>query len=186
WFETWWFRVLLAIVADVAILGAIQIRTAALRRHAQELEAMVRDRTRELEEASLRDPLTGLRNRRFVMQTVGQDATLALRRYDQWLATGGVQPHDADLLFFMIDIDHFKAVNDEFGHHAGDQVLVQLRERLQRVFREADYLVRWRGEEFLIVPRGSSRADAPEVAERVRVEVEREPFALDNGQSVTK
>src|SRR6185312_7715140 len=155
WFEMWWFRVLAAIVLVLAILGIMQLHTTALRARAQELEAMVLDRTRALEEASLRDPLTGLRNRRFLTQTLGQETQLALRRRD-------------DLLFFMIDIDHFKQVNDTYGHHAGDLVLIELCRRLQHVFREADYLVRWGGEEFLVVARGSSRAEAPLIAERVR------------------
>jgi diguanylate cyclase (GGDEF)-like protein len=173
WYETWWLRLLAIVAAVLAVLGILQLRTASLRRHAQELEAMVRDRTHALEEASLSDPLTGLRNRRFVVQTAGHDATLALRQ-------------KTDLVFFMIDIDLFKEVNDAFGHHAGDSVLVQMRERLQRVFRESDSLVRWGGEEFLVVARASSRADAPEIAERIRAEIADHPFTLDGGRTITK
>lgn len=186
WYETWWFRVLLVLAIVLAALGLGQLRTIALRRRAEELETLVRERTKALEEASMRDPLTGLRNRRFLMQNIGRDVNLTLRRYDQWHKDGGARPDDADLLVFMIDIDHFKRVNDTYGHHAGDLVLVQMRECLQRVFRESDYLVRWGGEEFLVVTRGSPRSDAAEIAERVRTEVERHPFALGDGRSLDK
>lgn len=172
WYETWWFRGLSLLILLGAAYGLVQLRTAALRRRAAELEAMVRDRTQALEEASLSDPLTGLRNRRFAMQMLGQDAALTLRRGD-------------DLLFFMIDIDHFKAVNDAFGHHAGDLVLVQTCDRLREMFRESDYLVRWGGEEFLVVVRGSARREAEEIAARVVECIGSRPYALEGGKAVS-
>ncbi len=142
---------------------------------------------RALEEASLTDPLTGLRNRRFLHQHIEGDSALTLRRYDDWLAAAtGNPPEDADLLFFLVDIDQFKAVNDELGHHAGDNVLAQIQERLQQVFRESDYLVRWGGEEFLAVTRGTPRSDAGEIAERARNAFANRTFALDNGQTLAK
>lgn len=174
WYETWWFRATLGALFVIALFGVLQLRTAALRKRSRELEATVRDRTRALEEMTISDPLTGLRNRRFLMQNLAPDAALAVRHGDRCL------------LFFMIDIDHFKAINDAFGHHAGDQVLVQMRERLERVFRESDYLVRWGGEEFLAVARGSARGDAEEIAERVRDAVGSRPFSLDAEHSVSK
>jgi diguanylate cyclase (GGDEF)-like protein len=122
---------------------------------------------------SITDPLTGLRNRRFLMQRIDEDVALARRQ-------------KTDLIFFLVDIDHFKAVNDELGHSAGDRVLAQMRERLEEVFRSTDYVLRWGGEEFLAVTRGSSRSDAPEIAERLRATIAAKPFVLDGGQLLPK
>jgi diguanylate cyclase (GGDEF)-like protein len=133
---------------------------------------------RQLEEQSLTDPLTGLRNRRFLNEQLDRDISLTLRRYDEYGRHGGVDPADNDLVFFMIDLDHFKPVNDEYGHRAGDAVLVQIRARLEAVFRESDYLIRWGGEEFLVVARGASREEAVVLAERVRGAIGEQPFLL--------
>jgi diguanylate cyclase (GGDEF)-like protein len=62
-----------------------------------------------------------------------------------------------DLVFFMVDLDHFKEVNDRYGHAAGDSILVQMQERLREVFRESDYVIRWGGEEFLVLARHPPR-----------------------------
>lgn len=191
------------LVATPILLGACtfyKIRTEVLERHQHELEAAVAERTQELawanealsqanvrlEEASVTEPLTGLRNRRFLIQHVEADVAVALRRYEDWLL-GGVStppPHYADLLFFLADIDHFKTLNDRFGHNTGDIVLTQMRERFLEVFRESDFVVRWGGEEFLAVARGSRREDAPEIAERVRRAVASRPFTINGGESV--
>ena len=74
----------------------------------------------------------------------------------------------AELVVFLIDIDHFKSVNDAHGHDAGDAVLVQMAARLRSVFRGSDHLVRWGGEEFLVVASDTPRERAPELAERMR------------------
>ncbi len=86
----------------------------------------------------------------------------------------------------MIDIDHFKQVNDVYGHAAGDAVLMQMRQRMQRVFRDSDFLVRWGGEEFLVVARGTHRNQGETLAERMRQSVCSEPFTLDDGRLLTK
>lgn len=133
-----------------------------------------------LESASHTDPLTGLRNRRFVQEHIELDVAQALRRHAEGKGAEG------DLLFFLADIDHFKQVNDVHGHAAGDAVLVQMRERLASVFRDSDWLVRWGGEEFLVVARAASRADAAQLAERVRIAVASRPFAIGGGTSLEK
>lgn len=158
------------------------------------LEEKVRLRTAELEracraleEASLTDPLTGLRNRRFLLQELEADIALVLRRYDGWLNGGGSVPEpNMDMVFFMIDIDHFKAVNDRYGHASGDLVLSQMVLRLREVFRESDYLIRWGGEEFLVVARATDRADAGRLAERIRAAVAARGFALEDGTCLSK
>ncbi|MGO4380210.1 diguanylate cyclase [Pseudoduganella sp. RAF53_2] len=142
-----------------------------------------------LEDVSLTDQLTGLRNRRFFLQHVDADVAMSLRRYDdpalQGEAPSEPQP-DRDLVFFMVDLDHFKEVNDQYGHAAGDSVLVQMKERLREVFRESDYLVRWGGEEFLVLARATHRDDAKVVAERIRQIVCQREFVLPDGKRLSK
>jgi len=200
WWQRWWFRALCVLLLAAAVWGVVLLRTAFLRRRQRVLERLVSERTAELEtlsrtlqeksaaleESSLSDPLTGLRNRRFLTQHIEADVALTLRHYEDALQLGAPPPADADLIFFLVDIDHFKSVNDEYGHAGGDAVLVQMRSRLQPVFREADYLVRWGGEEFLIVARGTSRGHAAELAERARAMVADQPFVLEDGTSVQR
>ncbi len=142
-----------------------------------------------LEDVSLTDQLTGLRNRRFFLQHVEADVGLSLRRYDDPVCAGTEERDNApgkDLVFFMVDLDRFKEVNDRFGHAAGDAVLVQMQERLREVFRETDYLIRWGGEEFLVLARATHREDAKVVAERMRRAVADRPFILPDGAELAK
>lgn len=150
---------------------------------------------KKLEEASLSDPLTGLHNRRFLSKSIGVDLALVDREYKDWCdANCGRSedsifwppPRDNDLVFLLLDVDHFKAVNDTYGHNAGDRVLEQLSRLLEEVLRDSDYLVRWGGEEFLIVARFVSRAEAPEMAERVRQAVADYLFDIGNGMHLQK
>jgi diguanylate cyclase (GGDEF)-like protein len=78
----------------------------------------------------------------------------------------------------MIDIDHFKPVNDQFGHQAGDRVLVSLGEIISETVRESDYVARYGGEEFLVVAPYTSLLDATELSERLRKQVELAGFKL--------
>jgi diguanylate cyclase (GGDEF)-like protein len=142
---------------------------------------------RLLEEISLTDPLTGLRNRRFLNQHLEADVALTVRHYENWLRHPNLPPPTGgDVVFLLVDMDHFKSVNDQHGHAAGDQVLVQMRQRLQEVFRESDYLVRWGGEEFLVVARGVNRTDAEVMAERTCAAVRGRDFELGDGLRLAK
>ena len=185
-------RNLLTIAAGLALALVAAVATAWLMASAMQADFREKNQAlvqayRAIEEASLTDPLTGLRNRRFLEQQIGVDISLCLRRYKEWLADRSrPMPADADLIFFMVDIDHFKALNDTYGHAVGDKVLTQMRQRLQEAFRESDYLVRWGGEEFLVVARGTRRADAEAIAERIRVAVSGRPFELSADAGVAK
>lgn len=134
-----------------------------------------------LQEESRTDPLTGLQNRRFLTEHIDRDVALALRRYD-----AQVPDDDSDLIFFLIDIDHFKSVNDQYGHAAGDAVLQQMRARLLSIFRDSDYLIRWGGEEFLVVARATRRSRASELAERARAAVAGADFQLPDGSALAR
>ena len=199
WWQTRWAIALAVIGASALVAGIVSVRTRLLLRHRRVLEERVRERTEaleeakaaltaksiELEEASLTDPLTGLRNRRFLDRQMPADAALMLRHYEAVANGRGEEASEQDLLFFLIDIDHFKRINDAHGHMAGDAVLEQMRGRLEQVFRATDYLVRWGGEEFLIVARGTPRRRAAELAERARHAVGAQAFELEGGFRLT-
>lgn len=150
---------------------------------------------KKLEEASLSDPLTGLHNRRFLTQSITADISLVDREYVHWARNNHefqeghwppFPPQNHDLIFMMLDIDHFKRVNDEYGHSAGDKVLEQLSKILLTTLRESDYLIRWGGEEFLIVARFCNRDEAAEMSERICKVVENYKFDLGLGEKIGK
>ncbi|MFZ6675199.1 diguanylate cyclase domain-containing protein [Undibacterium sp. Xuan67W] len=180
------------IFRSLCAYGAIALDNAHAHHDLQKTQIQLKQVLKELEEASLTDPLTGLKNRRFLSQNIEADVALSVRSYQassqsssQFQLQSSLTsdetpgPKDTDLLMFLVDLDHFKQVNDKYGHAAGDAILVQIRQRLQQVFRDSDYLIRWGGEEFLIVARGTSRDRAEELAERVRNIVAEIPFQLE-------
>ncbi|MDB5962391.1 MAG: hypothetical protein JWP59_3685, partial [Massilia sp.] len=183
------FRTLCAYGAIALDNASAYRQVAATRRELLEKNLELEQAYQALEEVSLTDQLTGLRNRRFFLQHVDADVRLSLRSYDDPLHRGEAERAAAsgqDLVFFMVDLDHFKDVNDRHGHAAGDAVLVQMQERLREVFRESDYLVRWGGEEFLVLARATRREDARVVAERIRRAVADREFILPDGERLHK
>jgi diguanylate cyclase (GGDEF)-like protein len=126
-----------------------------------------------LQEASLTDPLTGLRNRRYFSATIEADVSQALRAH-----ADGHDQHIRDLVFYLIDADNFKEVNDRYGHDVGDKVLVEMARRLSSSIRHSDVLVRWGGEEFLVVSRYTDRSEAELLAQRVLSAIADMPFSL--------
>lgn len=88
-------------------------------------------------------------------------------------------------LLLLVDIDHFKRVNDTHGHLAGDEVLRQLSQRLLECVRPMDTVARFGGEEFAVVLPNCSTAYGSVIAERIRRSVEAEPMVLRNGQSLS-
>lgn len=173
--------------ADELAQAMAELRTAQLQlaRKNEELVAAYN----EIEQLSLRDPLTGLHNRRFFAQVIDSAIAECLRAHASPGApeiAGARAPSGRDLVFLLLDIDHFKQVNDQFGHPAGDALLVQLKDRLLKVLRAQDYFFRWGGEEFLVVARGLPRSDAAVVAERLRAAVASAPFVLPDGQPLAK
>ncbi|EBA12489.1 diguanylate cyclase response regulator [Roseobacter sp. CCS2] len=125
----------------------------------------LRDTLRNGLNAAVTDPLTGLFNRRYVEPHLARLA-------DQSRKSG------RELAVMMIDIDHFKAVNDTHGHAAGDQVLIELADRLRENLRAIDLVARMGGEEFLVAMPGTSVTDARLAADRLRALVNTMPFEL--------
>jgi len=136
------------------------------------------------ERLSVTDTLTGLKNRRYVHQTIGADVAASLRRHRE--AVAAREPaRDADLVFFLVDIDGFKAVNDAHGHAAGDRVLTAASRRLEAACRQSDVVARWGGEEFLVLARFTERTQAAAQAERLRRTIEEGPFTLEDGRAIS-
>lgn len=155
--ETRTFKLLVALALAAIVYAALRLRTAALRRDRDRLEALVRKRTTALEqanqalhEASESDPLTGLHNRRFFLSHLASDLTELRHRMAADAACGVYA-------FVMADIDRFKSINDQHGHDAGDAVLCHFARLLRGTVAEGDHVIRWGGEEFVLVLRGIDR-----------------------------
>jgi len=137
-----------------------------LRANTRQLEARVQERTVELRAANERlqlltvtDSLTGLLNRRALFESIRQEMARALR-------------HRHELSVIILDVDHFKNVNDRYGHAVGDIVLRHVASVTARAVRGTDVLARYGGEEFVIVAPESDRTQALQLAERIRSTLE--------------
>ena len=133
----------------------------------------------ELRDLALKDVLTGLRNRRFLTEFMGPEVE-QIRR--SWREPGGGGTRSVGLL--LIDLDLFKSVNDEHGHGAGDEVLRQLAGVVQETVRRPDLVVRWGGEEFVVVARDLARDAVGDLAVRIRQRVEAHSFRLPSGDTL--
>ena len=124
-----------------------------------------------LERLAALDPLTGVYNRRFGMTRLHEEFGRTLRM-------------EAPLGLVMFDLDHFKQINDVYGHLTGDRVLLRMAKAARSVMREGDILVRYGGEEFLAILPGASRRDVLGIADRLRRKVAQSSVA--SGEDVIK
>ena len=191
--QTWWARAAGVVILLGCFWGFVSLRTRALVRRRLELEQAVEQRNaelieknRELEEISLTDPLTATRNRRYFYETISTDIAQVLRSHLKTPAAQSTPAPEQDLIFALVDIDRFKRVNDELGHAAGDKLLQEVAKRIESVKRGTDDLVRWGGEEFLLVCRSTDRESAPLLFARVLEAVRNLPFDVGNGVKVHK
>ncbi|HJW09211.1 MAG TPA: GGDEF domain-containing protein [Holophagaceae bacterium] len=131
-----------------------------------------------MEDFAVRDPLTGLHNRRFLGEFMISETSQTLRAWRQ------PESLHATVMLMIVDIDHFKRVNDHHGHAAGDAVLVQLSALLRDVVRKPDLVVRWGGEEFLIVARHTTRTLPIGLSDRICQRVAAHDFTLPGGKTL--
>jgi two-component system cell cycle response regulator len=128
---------------------------------------------RRLYDASIKDPLTGAFNRRYFAERLRSEISYAVR-------------HKTAVGVILFDIDHFKKVNDQYGHAVGDEVLVMLVRTVLSTVRIEDTLARFGGEEFALLVRGLAHGDLVRCAERVRSAVAASPVAVrDNTIPIT-
>ncbi|MBE5860317.1 MAG: GGDEF domain-containing protein [Butyrivibrio sp.] len=116
--------------------------------------------TRELQKTSITDSLTEVYNRNKLEDIVDEK--------DEHLKVG----HKLEAVILMIDIDYFKRVNDTYGHDAGDKVLVSVAEQIKKCIRSTDIVIRWGGEEFVVVLSGAESSVGLNIAEHIRSGVE--------------
>ena len=164
-----WWRTRAALAGWFALALAVAgvVWTAARRRARVKLALLERETLRR---ESLTDPLTGLHNRRFLISWLEQEVPKLAREYRVKGAAAAAS--GSDLLLLLIDVDHFKSINDRHSHGAGDRVLSRIAGVLMEHIRGSDLAVRWGGDEFLVVTRGCQRARAADSAERLRAAVE--------------
>lgn len=201
--KTWWaYAIYTTLVIGLLLLFVRNQRqkVQAARNISRELEHKVAERTAELqnknaelesayaqlEAISLSDPLTGLNNRRYLQKVIPMDIAKVQREQTPPPPSLQRRRSTHDLTFFILDVDFFKSVNDIHGHAAGDQLLIQLSALLTKICRESDCVVRWGGEEFLIVSRFADRDEASLMAERIRKSIEQYDFTLPNGDILKK
>jgi len=127
--------------------------------------------SRRLLEIAERDPLTGLLNRMRLAEIVESEIRNSAARKQT-------------VVFILLDLDHFKRVNDSYGHPAGDEALIAVADTLQSVVRKTDYIFRLGGEEFCILLPGADRQAGTDVAENARSTLESSVFHAD-GQAVS-
>jgi diguanylate cyclase (GGDEF)-like protein/PAS domain S-box-containing protein len=149
----------------------VRVRTRALRSSEGEIVAAVEtfdtvadkiaalEQVKELQELVYLDALTGIANRRFLQQAI--DSRIAEQRRYGWVFG-----------LIMMDVDHFKAVNDTYGHEAGDLVLQMIGTTLRMATRSFDVVGRWGGEEFLVVAANATDQELEIIAERYRMLIE--------------
>ncbi len=184
--KRWWAYTFYGVALAAGVTLTLKGRTRMLKERAKALEAMVKMQTQELADAnealknlSLTDPLTGLHNRRFMDTFMADVVARILRRStNEAKLPEDLRTPNQDLALLMVDIDHFKSVNDRYGHHAGDMVLQQAATILRSLVREGDRVVRWGGEEFLIVALDATPAVVPSLAERIRATMEAHKFDI--------
>jgi len=128
---------------------------------------------KRLEDDAALDPLTGCYNRREFDRLVGHHIA-------------GAKRSDRDLSVIMLDVDHFKQVNDTYGHPAGDAVLKAISDAVFSAIRKGDYLARYGGEEFMVVLPDTKMPRAIELAERLRVAIENLEINLPDEQKIRK
>jgi diguanylate cyclase (GGDEF)-like protein len=158
WYQTWWFDLLKILGAVLAVAAVVAVRVRYVQQRSQQLAHLVEQRTHELtqlqhqlEELAYSDALTSLPNRRMFGDYCRQMIATCERQ-------------DGGFAVLLIDLDHFKQVNDTLGHGAGDALLVETARRLRTIARKADVVARLGGDEFAILLADTAIPSAVDIA----------------------
>jgi len=192
--ETAWFWLLTVLVFGGLVWFAMRMKVQQARLREHELAMVVEERTQDLQHAAdalkfandqlqsaaTTDPLTGLLNRRYLTSQIATDVAQTRRLY----RGDGLYPN-RDIVFMMIDLDFFKQINDTYGHAAGDHVLRGYGRIIKNEMRESDYVVRWGGEEFLVIARNTEASQSRVIADRIHNAVSDQKFVLDDGTELS-
>ncbi|MDN7138742.1 diguanylate cyclase [Pseudidiomarina sp. 1ASP75-14] len=155
------------VVLAGAFMLVLLIVFAGVYRKTRKLNLLLNKANAELQEQSLRDPLTGLHNRRAIYDRLLRD--------EQRIYTG-------NHAVFILDIDHFKTINDKYGHSIGDEVLIEFGRRLKQATRSSDMAIRWGGEEFLLILENVQTEQVMQVARKLLTEIGEKPFHTSAGR----
>lgn len=162
------------------VIGNVLNFTRAMSLKIQLLNEKLSEKNRELESLSFHDPLTNLHNRRYVWEFISQQAlnfTQQISLPEAHLRSLSIS--DKTMLVFIVDLDLFKQVNDQYGHDVGDQILIQVANRLTGAVRFDDVVVRWGGEEFLILCPLVNKDKVKQVVNKVYNSINSEPIVLN-------
>lgn len=196
----WWARAIYLGILGGLVAAGVRVSRARRRREVEyriRLEREVQERTQEiavrnielerlngrLVDASLSDPMTGLRNRRFLFEHVVQEIDLLRRRLRERML-GQYGRIEEGTVFFIMDIDRFKQINDSLGHAVGDTVILEFVRRMQTVCRPTDVVIRWGGDEFLVIARDTTIEEARGLAEQLRLAIGSTPIAIGGGHVI--
>ncbi|MEH6500670.1 MAG: diguanylate cyclase [Pseudoalteromonas distincta] len=149
---------------DQETLVAGQLETMVQRIQVMEVEAQTfRNHLEEQRQRAMIDSLTGMANRAGLQKRMEEE-------FERWQRYGG------ELLMAVLDVDHFKSINDRFGHLAGDKVLRLIAQQLSRRLRKSDFIGRFGGEEFVLLLPGTTQEQAHTALEALREGIEESPF----------
>lgn len=166
---------------------ALKARNLEIERQKTLLEEQARaleKANKELAESAFSDPLTSLHNRRY-FKTFIEPELLSWKPDQRRQYDSKQRRNDGDeRILYIFDLDHFKQINDSYGHDAGDVVLVEVGRRLQLAIRADDALMRWGGEEFLVVSRHGARETADVLASRILEALVGEPITVPSGHAL--
>lgn len=179
----------------LAVLLLFLMTKRVSRKRQEEMMTTINEKTfelqmmnRELEEAVVKDPLTNLKNRRFMFEFEEANIRSFIESKERTthLLENRTDSYGKEeiLSILMLDIDHFKRINDLYGHTTGDMVLVDIAGILLKSVREKDCVIRWGGEEFLVLLKNIKRDKAADIAEKIRKNIEKFPFRTENGKTI--
>ena len=166
------------VVLVLVVLMVIRVKSRKLTRYRVKLEQEVRIRTQELQSAnerlhnaSVTDQLTGLHNRRYLGNIVNQECARISRELSKYQKRYPGTSTGPRLFCLMFDLDGFKPINDTFGHDAGDKIICQISDLLRNLCRSSDTVIRWGGDEFLIMGQIEDIQEVRILGERIRSEI---------------
>lgn len=147
------------------------VRQARQEKYIQKQQTELETKNAMLDQLASFDSLTGLKNRRAFQETVRQEFARVKR-------------NQVDAGLIIMDLDHFKNINDKYGHPTGDKILIQIAGILQQYLRDSDSIARWGGEEFALLLPETDIKGSCEIAERVRDLIAKRKFAVDGSEEI--
>jgi diguanylate cyclase (GGDEF)-like protein len=186
WFSWWAYSIYIAILCAVLWFIYTHYRRKNEQRAIYQIQLAeeVSARTAELSEAneqllhaSITDQLTGLHNRRYLAEAMAERLESINRTFGQAILDDRMSAYSGPrIMALMFDLDGFKPINDNYGHDAGDQVIIQVAEILQRESRQEDIVIRWGGDEYMVVAEVENLEQAKALVERIRVAISSHAF----------